>query len=267
MRLAAKRRLIRVRPSRARQALQFAVYALRAELLRQMLGAPTFVPYSVTLSTAICSQTSWMLRSMASVGIKEHLQRASTFLIRRSCRLNVALVELLGGRDGTRRSIQSSRRLVRVLDRLTCLEANIHFPVDWVLLKDVALTLLKALQLIRKEGGTGCLTKQKVHPADEPAVHRDDAQPSQKSRKMRKKVLRKMKKLLLRIRDHARRHRDLLEARQEDTRYSTTARVSSPGLTKIRTAPAGCRTSTRAIVALARSTMRTNSVPTNRTSM
>jgi hypothetical protein len=29
---------------------------------------------------------------------------------------------------------------------------NIHFPVDWVLLKDVALTLLKALQLIRKEG-------------------------------------------------------------------------------------------------------------------
>jgi hypothetical protein len=38
---------------------------------------------------------------------------------------------------------------------------------------------------------------------------------------MRKKVLRKMKKLLLRIRDHARRHRDLLEARQEDTRYST----------------------------------------------
>ena len=38
---------------------------------------------------------------------------------------------------------------------------------------------------------------------------------------MRKKVLRKMKKLLLRIRDHAGRHRDLLETRQEDTRYST----------------------------------------------
>ena len=38
---------------------------------------------------------------------------------------------------------------------------------------------------------------------------------------MRKKVLRKMKKLLRRIGEHARRHRDLLEARQAATCYST----------------------------------------------
>ena len=34
----------------------------------------------------------------------------------------------------------------------TCLEANIHFPVDWLLLRDVSITLLKAIKLIRKEG-------------------------------------------------------------------------------------------------------------------
>jgi hypothetical protein len=33
----------------------------------------------------------------------------------------------------------------------TCLQANIHFPVDWVLLADVTLTLIKAVELIRKE--------------------------------------------------------------------------------------------------------------------
>ena len=78
-------------------------------------------------------------------------------------RLNVALVELLGGRDGDAPlGLERAEDLSVCLIDSTCLEANIHFPVDWVLLKDVALTLLKALQLIRKEAcGTGCLTKQK----------------------------------------------------------------------------------------------------------
>ena len=34
----------------------------------------------------------------------------------------------------------------------TCLKANIHFPVDWVLLRDGTRTLMKALTLIRREG-------------------------------------------------------------------------------------------------------------------
>ncbi len=31
----------------------------------------------------------------------------------------------------------------------TCLETNIHYPTDWVLLRDVSRTLLKAIRLIR----------------------------------------------------------------------------------------------------------------------
>ena len=34
----------------------------------------------------------------------------------------------------------------------TCLEANVHHPVDWLLLKDIGVTLLKAVGLIRREG-------------------------------------------------------------------------------------------------------------------
>ena len=34
----------------------------------------------------------------------------------------------------------------------TCVEANIHFPVDWVLLRDAARTLTKAVSLIRAQG-------------------------------------------------------------------------------------------------------------------
>ena len=34
----------------------------------------------------------------------------------------------------------------------TCLKANIHFPVDWVLLKDGVINLMKAVVLIRNQG-------------------------------------------------------------------------------------------------------------------
>jgi len=34
----------------------------------------------------------------------------------------------------------------------TCVKLNIHFPVDWVLLRDAARTLMKATMLIRRRG-------------------------------------------------------------------------------------------------------------------
>src|SRR5208337_4321579 len=37
----------------------------------------------------------------------------------------------------------------------TCLKANIHFPTDWVLLRDAVRTLMKATLLIRKAGLRG----------------------------------------------------------------------------------------------------------------
>ena len=36
----------------------------------------------------------------------------------------------------------------------TCIKADIHFPVDWVLLRDATRTLMQALQLIRQQGLT-----------------------------------------------------------------------------------------------------------------
>ena len=34
----------------------------------------------------------------------------------------------------------------------TCLKANIHFPVDWVLLKDASRSLIQSIVVIRKHG-------------------------------------------------------------------------------------------------------------------
>ena len=84
---------------------EFAVYALRTELLRQMLGAPAFVPYSVTLSTSDLFADFCRCRTIDGIRwtSKSTLQRASTFYNEAQLRdLNIALVELLGGADGDR---------------------------------------------------------------------------------------------------------------------------------------------------------------------
>ena len=105
----------------------------------------------------------------------------------------------------------------------TCLEANIHFPVDWVLLRDVAVTLLKATKLIRAEGlvcrmpeGPDELARQmnRLCIAMTHAKRRKDA------KRERKALLRQMKPFLRRIGAHAARHRDKLEAKRPRTRFS-----------------------------------------------
>ena len=68
-----------------------------------MLGAPAFVPYSVTLSTSDLLADFCGCCTIDGIRwtSKSTLQRASTFFDQAQLRrLNVALVELLGGRDG-----------------------------------------------------------------------------------------------------------------------------------------------------------------------
>ncbi|MCC5024831.1 MAG: hypothetical protein J6386_19465 [Candidatus Synoicihabitans palmerolidicus] len=62
----------------------------------------------------------------------------------------------------------------------TCLQANIHFPVDWVLFRDVSRTPLKAVKLLRAAGLRGRMPNEPpvFAKADESVVHRDDPQPT-----------------------------------------------------------------------------------------
>ena len=106
----------------------------------------------------------------------------------------------------------------------TCVKANIHFPVDWKLLGDATRTLMQATQRIREHG-----LKERM---EEPGVfvsrmnklciemthtgRKDKAD----SKKGRKRVLRKMKKLAKGVRDHALRHRDLLDKHWRKTDWT-----------------------------------------------
>jgi len=104
----------------------------------------------------------------------------------------------------------------------TCLQANIHYPVDWVLMRDATRTLTKAVDLIRQQGLR--------HRMEEPAVFRKrmnqlciqmtHSPKKTDGKKHRKKMLRKMNKLIGTVANHAQRHRKLLDEQWNKTGWT-----------------------------------------------
>ena len=104
----------------------------------------------------------------------------------------------------------------------TCVEGNIHFPVDWVLLRDAVRTLTKAVSLIRAQGLVNRMSSpaQFMRQMNQLCIEMTHAGRTKDARRTRKAVLRKMKKLANVVSLHARRHRELLVAEREKTAWS-----------------------------------------------
>ena len=197
---------------------EFAVYALRVELLRQMLGVPSFEAFSVTLAGSDLLTDFCGCRSIAGIRwtSKSSLHRASTLFSDEQLRtLNTLLIQSVGSaRSSAQLGLQGPEDLSVCLMDTTCLEANIHFPVDWLLLRDVSLTLLKAIKLIRKKGLLNRmvdLPEELSKSMNRLCIEMTQSRRKTGAKKARKAILRRMKRLLQRIGRHAQSHRDLLE--------------------------------------------------------
>ena len=107
----------------------------------------------------------------------------------------------------------------------TCLCANIHYPVDWVLLRDATRTLMGSVRLIRNQG--------LKHRMEEPETfisringlcikmtHVWNRKDQLESRRQRKQTLRQMDRLVGTVRNHARRYRELLDKHWEQTDWT-----------------------------------------------
>jgi hypothetical protein len=101
----------------------------------------------------------------------------------------------------------------------TCVKLHIHFPVDWVLLRDAARTLMKATKLIRKRGLKVRMGEPEefLKQMNRLCIKMTHARRRKDSRRIRKAALRAMKKLSKTIAAHAERHRDELEQRWQET--------------------------------------------------
>jgi hypothetical protein len=104
----------------------------------------------------------------------------------------------------------------------TCLSANIHYPVDWVLLRDATRTLMKAVQLIRDQA-----LKHRMEPPqsfltriNRLCIQMTHASHQSDRPRRRKKTLRQMDRLVGTVRNHARRYRELLAQHWQKTDWT-----------------------------------------------
>jgi hypothetical protein len=232
--LALAERAVSIHSATATRLERFAKYsvlALRANIARNLAGLD-HRDFSTRLADSPLLQ--WFLRvgEMGSIKAfsKSTSDRFSRWVSEQAMRvINEKLIALLAATDaqgeqtGTPATTFGLTEAIRVDDIYfdsTCIKADIHFPIDWVLLRDAARTLMKATVLIRKHGlkhrmpqepldflsdmNTLCMKMSaKNHAAD--------------GRKHRKKVLREMKSLEVRIARHTRAHVEILKTRREET--------------------------------------------------
>ncbi|MEX2490899.1 MAG: hypothetical protein WD425_03970, partial [Nitrospirales bacterium] len=104
----------------------------------------------------------------------------------------------------------------------TCVQANIHHPVDWVLLRDGVRTLMGAIKLIRREGLCHRMEKPETFLCriNELCMEMSAVRRKSDSKSRRKKVLRKMKKLSKQVESHGWRYWKMLSAEWENTAWS-----------------------------------------------
>lgn len=207
--------------------LRGAIKALRVSVLHAMTGHPALRKFSVTLSGS--DQLADFCRARTLSGIrgvsKSALKRDLSFFTPQQIRrMHQVLLEMSGEEDraselGLPDGLDHSVCLIDC----TCLETNIHYPTDWVLLRDVSRTLLKATLLIRRAG----LRHRMPTAPEELASHMNrlcvamtHTRRRADGKRRRKGILREMKHLLKTIGRHARRHGDLLGAKWSQTDYT-----------------------------------------------
>ena len=217
-------------PFRAMSAAEQAAYqrlssqALRANVARTLTGE-SFRDFGCRLSESMLLQWFCRLDRIDTVCIpgKSALQRFSMWLPEEEMRQ--VIDTLLGAASAADAAGAQTLELKEALDLeayfldTTCVKLHIHFPVDWVLLRDAARTLLKAMMLIRRRG----LKARMEEPADflkrmnQLCIKMTHARRKKDAKRARKAILREMKKLEKIIAAHAVRHRALLERRWEET--------------------------------------------------
>jgi hypothetical protein len=141
--------------------------------------------------------------------------------------VQAAIHQLLGlGADQPKRlQLRQPIDLENAFLDTTCLAANIHYPVDWVLLRDATRTLIKGVTLIRDQG-----LKHRMEPPQSflsringlciQMTHAWNRKDPQQSQRQRKAILRQMDRLVGTVRQHARRYRDLLDENWKQTQWT-----------------------------------------------
>jgi len=117
---------------------------------------------------------------------------------------------------------QTKLHFDKVFADTTCVKANIHFPVDWVLLRDAVRTLVKAIEIIRSHGLKYRISEpaEFLRKMNKLCIEMSSVRKKKNASKMRKVIFRRMKKLAKTVQNHAESYHRELEARWSETSLS-----------------------------------------------
>jgi len=134
--------------------------------------------------------------------------------------LNRAVAEPLGAQHLLYR--ETALRFDQIFADTTCVKNNIHFPVDWVLLRDATRTLIKAVILIRTQGLKHRMDRPErfLREMNKLCIEMTHTRKKKDAKKVRKQVFRRMKKLMNTVEGHAKNHHGLLKERWRETDWS-----------------------------------------------
>jgi hypothetical protein len=197
--------------------------ALRCNLLRTLL-TEDFRGFSCQLAGNPLYQWFCNVDAMDVVRVpsKSELQRFSKWLPANQMRplMDRLLQGALANHTGL--GLTEALDLEEYFLDTTALKANVHFPTDWVLLRDGIRTLMKATLLIRREGLRGRMESPEEFLRRSNCLCIEMVQGGRREggRKARKKTLRQIKKLVSVVKAHARRHRDLLDQQWQKTSWT-----------------------------------------------
>lgn len=203
--------------------------ALRCALARSLVDE-SYREFSCRLADSALLQHFCLLDTLEPIRVpsKSTLERLEKMLPEKVVRHLVSRVVLQAAEGSKESGGAGALELSTPIDMdvyfldTTCLKANIHFPVDWVLLRDATRTLMKAVALIRKYGLKHRMQEpaQFIKAMNRLCIEMTHAGRRSDSATGRKNILRLMKQVMKKVRRHAQMHRQLLVDRREQTSLS-----------------------------------------------
>jgi len=205
---------------------RYAHYVLRCNVARHLMGLP-FREFSVRLADSellqwFCSISIWGQRKACS---KSSLERYDKWFDIE--KLERVIRDQLNGLQEPEKARalagrEAGLRIDEIFADSTCVKANIHYPVDWVLLRDGTRSLIAAIVTIRRQGlkHRMPLPSEFVTRINRLCIRMTHSRRRKDGRKYRKLVLREMKALAKLVKRHGERYRELLEARWQETEWT-----------------------------------------------
>jgi transposase-like protein DUF772 len=215
---------------RGQQQVRFQAHSIRAfrcTIVRTLLGG-SFRDFAARLADSPLLQWFCQVGQLDRVKVpaKSTLQRYANWLPEEQMRevinglLRKAGAAIADGKQVL--DLEEPLDLSAMFLDTTCVKANIHFPVDWVLLRDGVKSLMQSVDLIRTHGlkSRMCEPQVFITKINRLSMEMTHTRRKKNGKKERKRVLREMKRVVTVVRGHAQRYYTLLDENWQATDWT-----------------------------------------------